>query len=107
MTEVAGNGAPAAAAEPSPFGRGPDPRFEVLGAEPVERAAAPTLRVRLRATDESGRRVCPIALSVRITLEPHSGGTRMTLTDGPQPAGSRAGEGWEAAAAKLAALVEG
>ena len=71
MTEVAGNGAPAAAAaEPSPFGRGPDPRFEVLGAEPVERAAAPTLRFRLRATDESGRRVFTIALSVLITLEP-------------------------------------
>jgi uncharacterized protein YndB with AHSA1/START domain len=44
---------------------------------------------------------------VRITLEPRGGGTRMTLTDGPQPAGSRAGEGWEAAAAKLAALVDG
>jgi uncharacterized protein YndB with AHSA1/START domain len=44
---------------------------------------------------------------VRITFEPRGGGTRMTLTDGPQPAGSRAGEGWEAAAAKLAALVDG
>jgi uncharacterized protein YndB with AHSA1/START domain len=44
---------------------------------------------------------------VRITLEPRGGGTRMTLTDGPQPVGSRAGDGWEAAAAKLAALVDG
>lgn len=71
MTEAVGNGAPAAAAaEPAPFARGPDPRFEVLGAEPVERAAAPTLRFRLRASDESGRRVFTIALSVLITLEP-------------------------------------
>jgi len=44
---------------------------------------------------------------VRVELEPHGDGTRMTLTDSPQPPGSRAGAGWNAAFAKLAALLGG
>ncbi len=48
----------------------PTPEFEVVGVEPVERAAAPTLRFRVRANDPSGRRVYMIALSTLITVEP-------------------------------------
>jgi Family of unknown function (DUF6084) len=48
----------------------PTPEFEVVGVEPVERAAAPTLRFRVRVNDPWGRRVYMIALSTLITVEP-------------------------------------
>ena len=54
----------------SPFRGAPDPDFEVLSASAVERAAAPTLGFRIRASDASSRRVFTIALTVVITVEP-------------------------------------
>jgi hypothetical protein len=46
----------------------PDPVFEVLGAEPVAHAAAPTLRFTLRVSDE--RPLHAIALSAQINIDP-------------------------------------
>ena len=46
----------------------PDPTFEVLGAEPVAHAAAPTLKVLLRVSDE--RPLHAIALSAQINIDP-------------------------------------
>jgi hypothetical protein len=46
----------------------PDPVFEVLGAEPVAHAAAPTLRFLLRVSDE--RPLHAIALSAQINIDP-------------------------------------
>jgi hypothetical protein len=46
----------------------PDPAFEVLGAEPVAHAAAPTLRFTLRVTDEGTLHA--IALSAQINIDP-------------------------------------
>lgn len=57
-------------AEPSPFAGAPDPAFEVLSASAVNRAAAPTMRFRLRVTDESGLGIFTIALTSLITVEP-------------------------------------
>ncbi len=48
----------------------PDPAFTVLGAEPVERSATPTLRFRIGVEDASGLDVELIALTVLITIEP-------------------------------------
>jgi uncharacterized protein YndB with AHSA1/START domain len=42
---------------------------------------------------------------VRVELHDHGSKTRMTLSDSPQPPGSRAEAGWNAAFDKLAALV--
>jgi hypothetical protein len=56
--------------ERSPFTDAPDPDFEVLAARSVDRAAAPTLRFRIRVTDNPDRRVFAIALTVVITIEP-------------------------------------
>jgi hypothetical protein len=61
---------PDADLERSPFSGAPDPEFEVLRAEPVERAAAPTLSFTVRASDDSDRRVFAIALTAVITIEP-------------------------------------
>ena len=46
----------------------PDPTFEVLGAEPVAHAAAPTLKFTLRVTSE--RPLHAIALSAQINIDP-------------------------------------
>jgi hypothetical protein len=46
----------------------PDPVFEVLGAEPVAHAAAPTLKFTLRVTSE--RPLHAIALSAQINIDP-------------------------------------
>jgi hypothetical protein len=46
----------------------PDPTFEVLAAEPVAHAAAPTLRFRLRVSD--ARPLHAIALSAQINIDP-------------------------------------
>ena len=48
----------------------PDPTFEVLGAEPVAHAAAPTLRFTLRVTEASERALHAIALSAQINIDP-------------------------------------
>ena len=48
----------------------PVPEFEVVGSEPVSRAAAPTLSFRVRVTDSSAADVYTIALTVLITIEP-------------------------------------
>ena len=47
----------------------PDPAFEVLGAEPVAHAAAPTLKFTLRVTDASAP-LHAIALSAQINIDP-------------------------------------
>ena len=57
-------------AEHAPFTGAPDPEFEVVSARAVERAAAPTLAFKVRAGDESGRRLFTIALTAVITIEP-------------------------------------
>ena len=61
------------------------PEFEVVGVEAVARAAAPTLRFEVRATDRSGLPVYMIALSVLITIEPakrsYDGPTRERLVE--------------------------
>jgi Family of unknown function (DUF6084) len=57
-------------ADRSPFGTAPDPDFEILGASPVERAAAPTVSFTARVSDESESRVFTIALTAVITIEP-------------------------------------
>lgn len=46
----------------------PEPSFEVVGAEPVAHAAAPTLRFTLRVTAE--RSLHAIALSAQINIDP-------------------------------------
>jgi Family of unknown function (DUF6084) len=72
MTQLDGDGVAVPAIEPSdhePADRSA-PEFEVIGVEPVERAAAPTLRFEVRASDASARPVYMIALSVLITIEP-------------------------------------
>ncbi len=46
------------------------PDFDVLGAEPVAHAAAPTLRFTLRVADASGRAVQGILLSAQINIDP-------------------------------------
>jgi len=46
----------------------PDPTFEVLGAEPVAHAAAPTLKFLLRVSD--ARPLHAIALSAQINIDP-------------------------------------
>jgi len=46
----------------------PDPTFEVLGAEPVAHAAAPTLKFTLRVTDAGTLHA--IALSAQINIDP-------------------------------------
>jgi hypothetical protein len=63
----------------------PEPAFEILGAEPVAHAAAPTLRFRLRVADPSGLDVHAIALGVQLQLEParrrYDDATRARLVD--------------------------
>jgi hypothetical protein len=46
------------------------PSFEVLDAEPVAHAAAPTLRFTLRVTDPSGEDVHAIALAAQVQIDP-------------------------------------
>jgi hypothetical protein len=48
----------------------PDPVFEVMGAEPVAHAAAPTLRFTLRVTEAAERALHAIALSAQINIDP-------------------------------------
>jgi Family of unknown function (DUF6084) len=48
----------------------PDPTFEVLGAEPVAHAAAPTLKFALRVTEQPERPLHAIALSAQINIDP-------------------------------------
>lgn len=70
------NGGQSGAARPVPAGvaeRGPlrpDPQFQILGAEPVHNAAAPTLRFTGHVTETEGSAVYTIALSVQIMIEP-------------------------------------
>ena len=68
-TEPASNGSTGPVATEPPPDR-PTPDFEILAAEPVERAAAPTLRFRIRITDTSERPVYTVALTALITIEP-------------------------------------
>ena len=64
---------------------GPAPAFEILGAEPVAHAAAPTLRFAMRVNDPSGLPVHAIALGVQLQLEParrrYDAATRERLVD--------------------------
>jgi hypothetical protein len=46
------------------------PDFDVLGAEPVPHAAAPTLRFALRVVDGSGRAVAGILLAAQVNVDP-------------------------------------
>jgi hypothetical protein len=48
----------------------PDPSFEVLGAEPVAHAAAPTLKFALRVTESPERPLHAIALAAQINIDP-------------------------------------
>ncbi len=72
MSGPEGDGAAVAATERTQQARPdrPVPEFEVIGVEPVERAAAPTLSFQVRLGDSSGRQVHMIALSALITIEP-------------------------------------
>jgi Family of unknown function (DUF6084) len=54
----------------APFTGAPDPDFEVLSARALERAAAPTVAFRVRASDGSGRRLFTIAATAVISVEP-------------------------------------
>ena len=47
-----------------------NPTFEVLGADPVAHAAAPTLKFTLRVTEEPDRALHAIALSAQINIDP-------------------------------------
>jgi len=58
-----------AEAEAAP-GAPPVPSFEVLGAEPVAHAVAPTLRFSLQVADSSGRSLHGIALAVQVNVDP-------------------------------------
>ena len=62
----------------------PDPTFEVLGAEPVAHAAAPTLKFLLRVSD--ARPLHAIALSAQINIDP----ARRTYDDDDARAARRA-----------------
>ena len=44
--------------------------FSAIGAEPIEHAASPGVRFRLRVDDPEGREVYAIALSTQINIEP-------------------------------------
>ena len=55
--------------EPTPSGP-PAPSFEVLGAEPVAHAVAPTMRFTLRVTEAGGRELHGILLSVQVNIDP-------------------------------------
>jgi hypothetical protein len=59
--------------------------FTVLGAEPIEHAAAPGLRFQLHATEPSGREVYTIALSAQVQIDParrrHDEATRERLVE--------------------------
>jgi hypothetical protein len=63
----------------------PELEFWVLEAEPVARAAVPTLAFRLRARDHSEREVYTVALSAQIHIEaaqrPHDEATRERLLE--------------------------
>lgn len=48
----------------------PDPRFTVLGAAPVEFAAAPTLAFTLEVTEPAGLEIYTIALSCQVNIDP-------------------------------------
>lgn len=48
----------------------PAPRFEVLGAEPVANAAAPTLRFALRVSEPGGRDVHGVVLAAQVNIDP-------------------------------------
>ncbi len=48
----------------------PVPEFEVVGVSHVERAAAPTLRFEVEATESTGRTVYTVALTAMIEIEP-------------------------------------
>ena len=54
---------------PGPEAR-PAPSFEILGAEAVRHAAAPTLHFAAQATEPEGREVYTIALRAQIMIEP-------------------------------------
>ena len=48
----------------------PVPEFEVVGVSHVERAASPTLRFEIEATEATGRSIYTIALTAMIEIEP-------------------------------------
>ena len=48
----------------------PAPAFEVLGAEPVPHAAAPTLRFAMRVAEPTGADVHAIALAAQLHIDP-------------------------------------
>jgi uncharacterized protein DUF6084 len=58
------------APQPAPAPDRPDPEFEILGVDHVERAAAPTLRFRVGVRDSSKRPIYTIALTLLIMIEP-------------------------------------
>jgi len=62
-------GAAATPTAPGPAAR-PAPTFEILGAEAVRHAAAPTLQFAAQATEPEGREVYTIALRAQIMIEP-------------------------------------
>ena len=63
-------GASATSTAPRPRAPGPAPAFEILGAEAVRHAAAPTLRFAVQVTEPTGREVYTIALRAQIMIEP-------------------------------------
>jgi len=63
------DGASATSTAPGPEAR-PAPSFEILGAEAVRHAAAPTLHFAAQATEPEGREVYTIALRAQIMIEP-------------------------------------
>jgi hypothetical protein len=50
--------------------RGPEPTFEVLGARSLQYAAAPTLLFDLCVSEDSGRPVYMIALTIQLMIDP-------------------------------------
>jgi len=84
----------------------PDGGELTIGYEIVELAAPELLVLRSDPMPAMGMHEPTI---VRVELHDHGAKTRMTLTDGPQPAAGRdhAAAGWNGALDKLAALVAG
>lgn len=72
-------------ARPEPVPAYPEPEFSVLGVEPLERAAVPTLVFGLRATEPGGFEVATIALTAQIHIDParrtYDEATRALLVD--------------------------
>jgi hypothetical protein len=63
----------------------PAPKFEIVGVDGIAYAAAPTMKFRLKVTDESQLEIFTIALTAQIMLEPakriYDAETRAALAD--------------------------